>query len=203
MNQVPEGYKEDGTGALRPVSTIKPIDLMRDKLTLDIVEKAKATRDHLIKLKAEVFGDIEAFVELSAEQYGVKLGGIKGNVTLTSFDGRYRIIRSNADAIVFDERIHAAKVLIDECLLDWAGTSNQYMVAIVNDIFRTNADGELRTAAILSLRRHDIPDERWMQAMNIIADALNRVFSKAYVRVYERIGKTDSYKQIPLDIAGV
>lgn len=198
-----EGYKEDSTGALRPLDTIKPIDLMRDKLVMDIVEKAKTTRDQLIQLKAEVFGDIEAFVEISAEEYGVKMGGIKGNVTLTSFDGRYKVLRCVADTIVFDERIQAAKVLIDECLMDWAGTSNQYMVAIVNDMFRTNANGDLRAGAILSLRRHNIPDPRWQKAMNIIADALQVVGSKSYMRIYEREGKSENYKQLPLDIAGV
>lgn len=203
MNQVPEGYKEDGTGALRPVDAIKKIDLLRDDLVMEIVNKAKVKRDELVTLKAEIYGDIESFVDLSSEQYGVKRGGKKGNVTLTSFDGKYKIIKANADNVVFDERLQAAKALIDECLAEWSKGAHPGLVTIVNDAFRTDQKGELRTNRVLALRRHDINDIRWKNAMDAIADSLQVVGSKTYIRVYERIGQTDRYKQIPLDIAAV
>lgn len=203
MTQVPDGYKEDGTGALRPVDTIKKIDLLRDDLVMEIVNKAKVKRDELITLKAEIYGDIESFVDLSSEQYGVKRGGKKGNVTLTSFDGKYKIIKANADNVVFDERLQAAKALIDECLAEWSKGAHPGLVTIVNDAFRTDTKGELRTNRVLALRRHDINDIRWKNAMDAIADSLQVVGSKTYIRVYERIGQTDRYKQIPLDIAAV
>lgn len=203
MNQVPEGYKEDGTGALRPIDAIKKIDLVRDDLVMEIVNKAKIKRDELVTLKAEIYGDIESFVDLSSEQYGVKRGGKKGNVTLTSFDGKYKIIKANADNVVFDERLQAAKSLIDECLAEWSKGAHPGLVTIVNDAFRTDTKGELRTNRVLALRRHDINDIRWKNAMDAIADSLQVVGSKTYIRVYERIGQTDRYKQIPLDIAAV
>jgi hypothetical protein len=203
MNQVPDGYKEDGTGALRPVDAIKKIDLLRDDLVMEIVNKAKVKRDELVTLKAEIYGDIESFVDLSSEQYGVKRGGKKGNVTLTSFDGKYKIIKANADNVVFDERLQAAKALIDECLAEWSKGAHPGLVTIVNDAFRTDTKGELRTNRVLALRRHDINDIRWKNAMDAIADSLQVVGSKTYIRVYERIGQTDRYKQIPLDIAAV
>ena len=203
MNQVPDGYKEDGTGALRPVDAIKKIDLLRDDLVMEIVNKAKVKRDELITLKAEIYGDIESFVDLSSEQYGVKRGGKKGNVTLTSFDGKYKIIKANADNVVFDERLQAAKALIDECLAEWSKGAHPGLVTIVNDAFRTDTKGELRTNRVLALRRHDINDIRWKNAMDAIADSLQVVGSKTYIRVYERIGQTDRYTQIPLDIAAV
>lgn len=203
MNQVPDGYKEDGTGALRPVEAIKKIDLLRDDLVMEIVNKAKVKRDELVTLKAEIYGDIESFVDLSSEQYGVKRGGKKGNVTLTSFDGKYKIIKANADNVVFDERLQAAKALIDECLAEWSKGAHPGLVTIVNDAFRTDTKGELRTNRVLALRRHDINDIRWKNAMDAIADSLQVVGSKTYIRVYERIGQTDRYKQIPLDIAAV
>lgn len=203
MTQVPEGYKEDGSGALRPIEAIKKIDLLRDDLVMEIVNKAKVKRDELVTLKAEIYGDIESFVDLSSEQYGVKRGGKKGNVTLTSFDGKYKIIKANADNVVFDERLQAAKALIDECLAEWSKGAHPGLVTIVNDAFRTDTKGELRTNRVLALRRHDINDIRWKNAMDAIADSLQVVGSKTYIRVYERIGQADRYKQIPLDIAAV
>lgn len=203
MNAIPQGYKQDAKGRLIPLETIKPIDLARDQLVREIAERAKFANQQLAKLKGEVFGDIEAFIQLSAEQYGVSLGGRKGNVSLVSFDGRFKVLRANHDNVVFDERLQAAKALIDDCLREWSENAHPGLIVLINDAFRTDRNGELRTARILALRRHDIADPRWNKAMDAISDALQVTGSKSYVRVYERVGETDEYRAISLDIAGV
>ena len=38
----------------------------------------------------------------------------KGNVTLTSYDGKYKIQRAIAEYLHFDERLQVAKELIDD-----------------------------------------------------------------------------------------
>lgn len=200
---VPDGYRLDAQRRLVPESMIKPIDLERDRLVLTIVEKAKALNDALRNFKAEVFGDIDALVQLSAEQYGAKLGGNKGNVTLMSYDGRFKVQRAKADNIVFDERLQGAKSLIDECLHEWVKDSRPEIVTLINDAFRVDQAGNLRTGSILALRRLEITDERWQRAMQAISDAVTVVATSAYVRVYERIGDTDQYQPISLDLAKV
>lgn len=200
---IPEGYRENYRGDLVREDSIKDIDLVRDRLTIEIVQKAQAMHDLLAKCKAEMMADIEAFVSLSAEQYGVNWGGKKGGVTLASFDGRYKVILSIADVIVFDERLQVAKELINECLLEWSTGAHKGLVTLVNDAFRTDANGNLRTNRVLGLRRHNIDDPRWMRAMDAIADALQVVGSNRYIRVYERVGTTEKYDHVPLDIASV
>jgi hypothetical protein len=153
--------------------------------------------------KAAAFGDIEAFVELSAEQYGAKLGGKKGNVTLLSFDGKYKIQRAIQEGIAFDERLQASKALIDECLHEWTEGARPELLTIVNDAFRVDQKGDIRTARVLALRRLDITDPRWQEAMQAIGDACQVIGSKAYVRFYERIGQGDQYRAISLDIASI
>ena len=93
QNTIPDGYWEDARGCLIPVEQIKEIDKARDELVREKVAKSKAMQTQLRQLKLELMGDIAAFVELSAERYGAKLGGDKGNITLQTFDGRYRIKR--------------------------------------------------------------------------------------------------------------
>ncbi|MBS9435607.1 DUF3164 family protein, partial [Photorhabdus hainanensis] len=63
--------------------------------------------------------------------------------------------------------------------------------------------GDINTGRVLGLRRLDIDDERWNKAMIAIGEALQVIGSKSYIRIYERVGDTDQYKPIPLDIAGV
>ena len=125
------------------------------------------------------------------------------HVSLLSFDGRYKIQRAIQDSITFDERLEAAKGLIDECLKDWTDGARSEVKVIVQDAFRTDKQGNLRTGAVLALRRHDFDDPRWLKAMDAISDAVQVTGSKSYVRIYERVGDSDQYKPISLDIAGV
>ncbi|MGO3029505.1 DUF3164 family protein [Pseudomonas helleri] len=200
---VPAGFWQDAQGRMVPESLIKPIDIERDRLVRQLVGSANKLSGELANLKAAAFGDIEAFIELSAEQYGIALGGKKGNVTLYSFDGRFKIQRSVQESIAFDERLQAARALIDECLRDWTQGARPEVATLANDAFRTDSQGEIRTARVLALRRLDIKDERWQRAMQAIGEACQVVGSKSYIRVYERIGDSDQYRAISLDIAGV
>ena len=205
MTQIPEGYKQDASGALRAISTIKPIDLMRDELVQKIVVRAQALSAEIKKFKLETLDEIAAFIELSAAEHDVKLGGQKGNVSLSSYDGKHKVLRANHDAKSFNELIHAAKTLIDECLRDWTGRPGipQGLVAIVNTAFKRNTSGEISVSRIMDLRTYDIADERWKKAMNIITDSIQILSTITYLRIQQRVGDTDQYKLIPLDIAGV
>lgn len=200
---IPAGYRRDAQGRLVHEEQIKPVDKLRDELVLALVERARTTHEALVQYKAAAFGEIEAFLDLSAAEYGAKIGGKKGNVSLLSFDGRYKIQRAVQESIAFDERLQAARALIDECLREWTEGARPELATLVNDAFRVDTKGEIRTARVLALRRLDITDERWLRAMDAIGDACQVVGSKSYIRVYERIGDSDQYRPISLDIAGV
>lgn len=197
-----DGYMENAQGHLVPVDQIKEIDMARHDLVTELVDKAKRVRDELAKFKCGAMADIGAFVELAAEKYGAKLGGNKGNVTLMSHDGKYKIQRSIAEHITFDERLQAAKALIDECLRDWTADSRTELQALINQAFRVDREGRINTGAILSLRRLEITDKRWMQAMQAISDSIQVTGTKAYVRIYER-NASGGYDPLPLDIAAI
>ena len=201
MTPIPEGFRQDAQGRLVPEVLIKPIDLARDELVQEIIQKAKAVSRTIAEFKAGTFGDIEAFVQLSAEQYRVRLGGKKGNVQLLSFDGRYKVLRANQENIAFDERLQAAKDLIDQCLTEWTEGARSELRALINDAFRVDQAGNIRTGQVLSLHRLAIDDPRWQEAMLAIAEAVQVVGSKSYVRVYERDSQGE-YRPIALDIAG-
>lgn len=200
---IPTGYWQDAKGALIPEDKVKPIDKARDELVKELVKKSEMLSALLADFKHQTFADIAAFIQLSAEQYDAAIGGKKGNVTLYSFDGQYKIVRAINETISFDERLQAAKALIDECLKDWTTNASSELKAIVNGAFDTDKQGNISTGRVLGLRRLDIKDTRWLKAMTAIGEAIQIVGSKAYVRVYKRIGDSDQYQQIPLDLAAV
>ena len=201
INNVPEGFLKDAKGHLVPLELVKPIDMARNDLVLELVAKAQVVSATLAAFKADAFGDIKAFVDMSAEQYKAKVGGKKGNVTLMSFDGQYKVVLAAQDNIRFDERLQAARALIDECLTEWTQDARSEVRAIVNEAFRADKQGEISTGRVLALRRMEITDARWQRAMEAIGDAVQVVGSKSYIRVYQRIGESEQYVPIPLDIA--
>ena len=201
--EIPAGYWQDAKGNLVPEAMIKPIDRARNDLTHELAAAAAAMQGALRELKTRVFDDINAFVNLSAEQYGVNWGGKKGNVTLYSFDGKYKIQVAVADRLVFDERLQAAKELIDQCIHAWAQDSRDEIKALINDAFQTDKEGRINTGRVLGLRRLDIRDSRWLMAMTAISESAQVVGSKEYVRFYERVGNSDQYVPVNLSIAAV
>lgn len=198
---IPDGYRADAQGRLVPMAQIKQIDQERDDLVAELVKTAKALNIALRNFRQRAHDDIQAFAQLSAEKYGAKIGGKKGNLTLVSFDGRYKIQRAISDQLVFDERLQAAKALIDECLKEWAKGARPEIVTLVNDAFQVDRAGKIDTARVLRLRNLDIKDERWVNAMEAISDSLQVATTRNYVRIYERVGNTDRYEPINLDLA--
>ncbi len=196
----PSQYRTDARGALVPVNSIKPSDLMRDDLIKEIIAKVTPLNAQLAELKRDVINDLRSFIDISANEYGVALGGKKGNVTLTSFDGAYRIQIAMQDTLHFDERLQAAKQLIDECLHEWTQNSGADLKTIVQAAFDVNKEGQINTSRVLGLRRLNIQNEKWLQAMNILSDSIQVQASKEYVRFYQR-NKDGKYELINLDIA--
>ena len=198
----PTEFMRDACGNLIDKKNVRDIDFARNDLVYELAIKAEELHESLAAFKASTLGDIDSFVELSAERYGVKLGGKKGNVTLDSFDGKYRVERQVAEHITFDEGLQAAKALIDECLREWTLGGNANVRTLVDHAFRVDKKGKLNTGAILGLRRLKIEDERWGRAMTAISESIKVMGTCLYVRVYRR-DENGRYNLIPLDMAAL
>lgn len=196
-------FMTDAQGNQIRVENIKPIDLARDALVKEIITKGRAAGAHVERFKSDAFADIAALVEMSAEEYGAKIGGNKGNVTMFTFDGKYKINRAITERIMFDERLQAAKGLIDECLNDWTKDSNAKIQSIIHQAFEVDKEGNINTNRVLGLRRLGFDDDaRWTKAMTAISESVQVVGSKSYVRLYERDDATGEYVPIKLDLTG-
>lgn len=195
-------YRQDAKGNLVPLANIKEIDLLRDELVMEIADKAAKVQQQIASFKADAMADLTAFVQLSADRYDVSLGGKKGNVTLHSFDGQYRVNLAMQDTLVFDEGLLAAKALIDECINEWTAGSRTELKTLINAAFQVDKEGNISTARVLGLRRLDIKDEKWRRAMEALGDSLQVQTSKQFVRVYRR-DEAGDYQLMNLDVAKV
>lgn len=201
--QVPDGYWEDAKGNLVPDANVKEIDKLRDQTVRKIWALAEALHHEMKNFKVLSFDDVASFIQISADQYGAKLGGNKGNVQLLSFDGRLKLQRNIAEHIVFDERLQAAKHLIDECLKEWTADGRDEIKALINNAFNVDKKGEISTTKILGLKRIEINHTIWLKAMQAISDSINIAGSKSYLRFYKRNDETGEYVPMSLDIASI
>jgi hypothetical protein len=194
---------EDGLGRLVHIDQVEEIDKIRDDLVKRLIAKARELQVMMAAFKNVAMSEIDAFVDQSAREYGVTMGGKKGNLTLYTYDMQYRITVQVAEYIVFDERLQVAKKLIDDCLTSWTEGGRTEVRTIVNDAFAVNQEGKINTRRILSLRRLKIDDPTWLNAMQAISDSLQVAGSKSYMRLHERIGRDGGWRNISLDLAAL
>ena len=152
LETIPEGYVKNAAGHLVPLANVREQDKMRDEVVCRLVSQGAVLSQALADFKKLALADVADTVKIAAQKYGLDLGGNKGNVTMTSFDGRYRLRRQVAELIQFTE---------------------------------------------------EIEDSQWKLAMEAIRDSIQTNGTTTYIRLYERVGETDQYKAIPLDLASV
>ncbi|PNK59938.1 DUF3164 family protein [Psychrobacter sp. FDAARGOS_221] len=202
QEQVPAGYMLNEKGYHVPIDKIKPIDRLRDEQVKMMIKDAKHLRGVMQDIKASLFADFRDFLDLSAAEYDTEYGGKKGNVSLPSFDGKYKVQIAIQDHIVFDERLQIAQNLIHACIEEWGASSAKEIMTLVNDAFQVDKEGKVSTQRVLGLRRHNFEHPKWEKAMEAIADAMQVTSSTEYMRFYER-DEHGKYHQISLDFSKV
>jgi len=200
---VPEGYLKNASGHLVPESLVRESDKLRDELVRKLAGQARALRETLSQFKQETQAEVLSFVELMAQDYNVRMGGMKGNIKLASFDGREAVEINIAQIKGFDEKIHVAKELIDQCIKEWGAGARPELVMLLGQAFQTDSEGKLNHARIYELMRLEIDDPTWKEAMRALKDSIQVYGSKSYIRFYERTAPDKKFEQIVLDLAGV
>jgi hypothetical protein len=192
----------DSQGRQVPEGMVKDIDKRRDETVRRVAAEAAKMKEILAEFKDKIRDDIMSFVEMSAGQYGVKWGGKKGNIALTTYDGKFKLLVAMNDNLVFDERLQVAKELIGKCLDRWSEGAQPEIRLLVNDAFQVDKTGKISTSRVLGLRRLDIQDANWKKAMEAITDSVQVTGTKQYLRIYERDARGE-YRMIPLDVAAL
>lgn len=197
-----EEYMTDRKGRLVPINQVSEYDLEMDAFVSDAIRDAKLKNAELRDFKKRAFDNCYAWLDLIAEKYGRTRGGAKGNVTFSSFDGSKQISIKVQDSLAFGPELQVAKQLIDECVKEWSKGANEKLLAIIDDAFQVDKEGNLSAWRILSLRRVKIDDDRWKNAMEAISESLQVTVSKTYINFREK-DEAGKLVNIPLDIAAI
>lgn len=203
QQSIPEGYVRNSQGHLVPLDQVREHDKLRDDVAFSLAIEAEELNRRLIAFKTRALNDIADLVSIAAERYDVKIGGKKGNVTVATYDGQYKVTRTYAERICFTEELEAARELINDCIVRWSEGANANIKVLVDRAFRTDGKGQIKTAAVLELMRLEINDAGWQRAMEALKDSIMSTGATVYIRVYKRLGDSEQYRPLTLDLAAV
>ena len=152
-----------------PLGLVKPVDKLQDELVRKMIAFAGDLSEQIGRFKRPLLRRPRRLP--GADRPGAtarSVGGAKGNVTLTSFDGTMKVQFQVADLLDFGPELQAAKALVDECLNEWTAGSRDEMRAIVSRAFNVDREGKINRAELFMLLRVAIEDARWQRAMDAI-----------------------------------
>ena len=199
----------DSQGRKVPAALVSEKDRMVDGAVRELVARALSVQGEMEALKSWAMQEARAAQALIFDRYGAAVGGAKGGLTLTSFDGSQQVKISVSDRISFGPELQAAKSLIDTCIETWAAGGNDNIRALVEHAFQVNKAGRIDTGRVLGLRALKMqgpdgqPDPMWARAMEAISDAIRVDGSATYIRFYRRNERTSRMEQISLDLASL
>ncbi len=170
-------YWVDGSGAKVPTNRLTTQEKDREKLVNGLIRRAKRLQEYIAKEKEEMNEEIKNFLgDVAALEDEEWVGG----AVIRSFAGDQAVRVKLHQLLTFDERLTVAKQKIDKCIGSWSNNANSKLVSLVNDVFRVNQSGQVNAKMVLGLRKHNIDDPLWLEAMELISDSVRVQSTKTY-----------------------
>lgn len=202
-DDAPPGFWTDAKGRLVPDRLVPEKDKLVSQTVDSMLTHAVELSAQIGRFKGHCFADVAALLSLLGGLYGTQRGGQKGNVTLTSYDGRRKVQLSMQDRFTFGPELQIAKGLVDQCLTEWSADSREEIQAIIQDAFAVDKEGMVNREALLRLPRLAIEDATWKKAMEALRDSIQVEGSKAYFRFYVRPDTAAPWVPVPIDMAAI
>jgi len=191
-------YRQNALGHLVPEDKIDKTDKKRDDLVCELIPEAETAAAAMRDFKASAMKRIQDFADFVALKCKAPIGGVKGNITLTSYDGSLRVIRAVDEFISFNEKMTAARAIILDYIANLTKGADTDLAEIVSRAFETNKDGHLATARILALRAYNVKHPEWRRAMDLISQSIVVQSTGHYIRFYKKDGN-GKWQQIPME----
>ncbi len=188
-------------GETVPSQYVSKEDKKKNQIVTSVMKEARNIRTKMERFKEEIFKKIQIYMELLSPEHFED--NWKGNLTLTNFYGTEQILVNVKDFIEFDEKLIVAKQIIDECIKEWSGNSNDKIKILVQSSFNTDKKGTVNNYLIIRLTKLKIKDKKWVEAMELIKESMQVKTTKKYINFKQRISPTDKWESVSLDFANI
>ena len=194
-------YMTNPKGALVPLELVRPSEQLIDGQVRKIMGHARELSAQIARFKKHTLDDIADLMALLLQEYGLGVGGQKGNVSLTSYDGTLQVRLQVQERLTFGPELQAAKANVDAYLTELTEDAGPELRGIVAHAFRTDHAGLINRAELFRLLRYEIADERWQQAMRAIKDSIRVEGTKEHIRFYQRPNARAKWEAVTIDVA--
>jgi hypothetical protein len=194
---------EDAEGNLMRADRIPAHEKSKDKLVRRLSLKALKVAKAIQELHEETAKEFVDFIEQMATEYEVKLGGKLGNVTMFTFDRRFKIERCIQKREAVNEKVSLIIETTQACADRWSKGANKNLQVVSSRYFKKDRNGNYDVKALRDLKKLPVKDDdKWAEAMALIDEAIDVVGSATYYRFSVRDDK-GNYYGIPLAISDV
>lgn len=189
----------DPFGRAVPFAYVKPYDRMRDRQVNRVFCEAIKLRGAIEKFVADSISAVGKVTDLREK------ASERGNISVTSFDGRRRVSIRQQYHIVFDARVAHARDLmlgyINGVVAKVSGDDAVAIKALIDEAFKATPNGILSAGRVLALIKMNINNADWREAVNILKDSLTPVAGKRYLVVEFKTDHNSDWESIRLDIS--
>lgn len=194
-------YMADGKGGLRALENIPPMKKLQDEQVRKIFGFAHALAAQIGRFKGHVYEDLGSLDALMMQEYGLTVGGPKGNRTYSSFDGLMKIEVRIQDRIVYGPEMQVAKALFDKVLNARAADADPLIRSIITSAFDTDKEGQINRANVFVLLNVKDEDPEFKRGQDAIRDAMHVIGSKSYLRFQFRDAFDAPWQTLTIDLA--
>ncbi|MGJ1327614.1 DUF3164 family protein [Sphingobacterium sp. UBA5980] len=173
---------------------------LRDENVSALVERAMKLHAELAAFKSKTFEDIDTLYKLLQEHSSRHQNG-KGNVTLDTSDGRFRVVFKRSDNTRFDERATQAEAhILDFVSNRWGNKDDADSKFIKKLLERKN--GKLDKNKVLDMisMKDNYNDPHWQKGIDLLQESIVPDTTRFYVEYYVR-SEFDEWLPVVLNYA--
>ncbi|MDG3444508.1 DUF3164 family protein [Nitrospirillum amazonense] len=194
-------YWRTEDGALVPARVVKEADQVKDGFVRNVAAAALQLSASLARFKALTLSEGHSLVELLGANFGIEVGGTKGNVTFHSFDREWQVELAKADRLVFEgAELQAARAALEKWVAASEGAPE--LKLIIHRAFGLDEEGQVRANELFRLMTFEMPGADWARAMDALRASIHIAGKAEYLRVRRRNAE-GRYDLIPLSLASV
>ena len=200
---IPDGYVLNANGDLINEKNLTNVQRGEDTLVRNLFAQAQELHNMMGGFKYAAMNAVEHYITDMLENEGVKkFEKIKGNVTFTSVDSKFRVKRSINDRLEPDSTIEAARQkfsLYKNMLIEQSGSD---AAEFIDDAFKT-INGKYDVAELQRLASKDIKHPLYKAAAQAIVLSLKPASTKAYLNFYFREKSDQQWEALPLQLSSI
>jgi len=172
----------------------------RETTIQSLMGQALEINDIMQGFKNEAFAELRFLSEFISETTTKE--DWKGNFTIKSRDGKFKIEYSRQVLGDFDERSNEAVNLISEFVSERYQQDAPTRKLVVSLLERKNGQLDIKMVQKLYAMENEFSDEKWLKGLQLLKDSWQSGDSKEYVRFWQK-DSANGWKAIKLDFASL